>query len=67
MTPKLKLREADRKALLSWTLKFLWPGNNLTITSMQMTEAAWMRQYGVAREAAVIRNLPPSTHAVIHR
>lgn len=36
MTPKLKLKEAERKASLSEILKPCMPGNTLTTTSMHM-------------------------------
>ena len=36
MTPKLKLRDEARKALLSWILKFLFPGIWRIMISIQM-------------------------------
>jgi hypothetical protein len=39
MTPKLRLREEERKALLSWILKFCWPGILHMIKSTAMIEA----------------------------
>jgi hypothetical protein len=39
MTPKLMLREAERKASLSEMLNFSMPGKSLTKTSMHMTLA----------------------------
>lgn len=39
MTPKLRLRDADRKELLSWILKFRLPGIIRTKRSTQMMEA----------------------------
>lgn len=39
ITPKLKLRDTDRKESLSWILKFFLPGNCLMRTSTHITEA----------------------------
>lgn len=39
MTPKLKLNEDDKKALLSWMLKFFLPGSMRMKTSTQTMHA----------------------------
>lgn len=39
ITPKLKLRDEDRKALLSWILKFLLPGMRRTTRSIHIMAA----------------------------
>ncbi len=39
MTPKLRLSEQARKALLSWMRKWPWPGIKRTNMSTQMTHA----------------------------
>jgi hypothetical protein len=59
MTPKLKLREQDRKLLLSCIRKFFLPGNNCTMRSTQMTVAP--KQQAVAYQ---YRMLVPSPIAV---
>lgn len=42
MTPKLKLSEHARKALLSWMRKCFFPGRRRMGISIQMTEAPRM-------------------------
>lgn len=43
MTPKLRLSEEDRKALLSWILKVRHPGSLLMSRSTQMMDAPNMQ------------------------
>jgi len=57
MTPKLRLREQARKALLSWIRKCFCPGNRRTNASTQMMvapkEQAEKVRYGVPPENRV--------------
>jgi hypothetical protein len=39
ITPKLKLKDADKNESLSWILKFFFPGNCRTMMSTQMMDA----------------------------
>jgi hypothetical protein len=68
MTPKLRLRDDERKALLSWILKLRWPGNLQMIRSTQIIDAPSMQaakyQYhGVLSEER--RTLPMPLRAVM--
>jgi len=46
MTPALKLKEHDKKPLLSCILKFFLPGNSCTTRSTQITEAPMVQVRG---------------------
>ena len=46
MTPKLKLSEHARNALLSWMRKWRFPGRSRIGMSMRMTEAPRMHAGG---------------------
>ena len=71
MTPKLKLKEEERKALLSWILKLRFPGKRRMIKSTQMilaptTQAEEREHMPSPGERAVERIPMPLTQAIIH-
>ena len=71
MTPKLRLRDAERKVLLSWMLQSFLPGKSLTRTSMKMILAPNMQaihhQHRRQSTPMKTRHSPmPLTHVMIH-